>query len=265
MKGGPTQVVEMATNKDGELRVLKGAALYGPMTRADLEHLLDRGRLEPTDQVSVSDGPWMAIGGYLALGRQAADSAAPAQSAAAPARPVPKAGDLRLFSSLSREQIDELRKKGRVDDDDLVCAQNGPWMRLGDFFAPPAAVARRTVMQAKQSEPLPRAESTVAPEDLVEAVEVVEPCASGEDDLEVLHVPGGHHVADLLNPATQLSDDWFVRVKGIHSAPLKKQHVKMLFQAREITLDCLARHASWRDGLWVPIQTIPDLADVSAP
>ncbi|HEV3003681.1 MAG TPA: hypothetical protein VGX78_04440 [Pirellulales bacterium] len=296
----------MAMKKDGDLRVLKGSALYGPMTRSDLERLLDRGRLDPTDQVSMLDGPWMAIGEYLAQGPCPAAPVAETQ----PPKPVAKGGNLRLlkgnkvYSSLSRGQIDDLRAKGRVDDDDLLCAHNGPWMRLGDFFAPPSSATRSAappIERRAAPRPIPqptphRRENVQTREDIfghqleslldditkteavsgdkqvpaeangeiVEAVEVVEPSAGGDDDVEVLHVPGGHHVDDLLHPSIQLSDDWFVRVKGIHSAPLKKQHVKMLYQAREITLDCLARHASWPTEHWVPIQSIPELADVAA-
>jgi hypothetical protein len=307
----------MAIRKDGDLRVLKGSALYGPMTRGDLERLLDRGRLEPTDQVSLMDGPWMAIGEYLAQGPC---PAAPVAEPQAAAKPLAKGGNLRLlkgnkvYSSLSRGQIDDLRGKGRVDDDDLICALNGPWMRLGDFFAPPSSASRppassaapaSSVAPASSAAPAierhtaggampsparraetredvfgPQLESLLddmsrteqvtpsepadATEEIIEAVEVVEPAPGGDDDVEVLHVPGGHHVDDLLNPAIQLSDDWFVKVKGIHSAPLKKQHIKMLYQAREITLDCVARHVSWPREHWVPIQSIPELAGVGA-
>ena len=66
-------------------------------------------------------------------------------------------------------------------------------------------------------------------------------------------------------PAPPANDDWFVRVRGMHSASLRKHHVKNLYQAREITLDCLARHASWHDNDWRPIHSIPQLADITRP
>lgn len=256
----------MAIKKEGDLRVMKGAALYGPMTRLDLERLLDRGKLEPTDRVSVLDGSWMAIGDYLAQGHRQAEPAIVPEPPALAAKPSTKAGDLRLlkgnkvFSSLSREHIADLRVKGRVGDDDLVCAFHGPWMRLGDFLAPPARAGAPVDLPASHEEPLARAELVAEP------AEVVEPYEGGDpDDLEVLNVEGGYRVDDLLAPATQLSDEWFVRVRGIHSAPLKKQHVRMLYEAREIAFDCPARHVSWRTELWVPLYAVPDLADIAGP
>jgi hypothetical protein len=257
----------MAIKKDGELRVLRGSSLYGPMTRADLERLLDRGRIEPTDQVSVWDGPWIAIGDYLSqCPQQSAPAAAAELQVPAPSRPVPKGGTLRLlvgnkvFASLSREQVSDLRSKRRVDDDDLVCTLNGPWMRLGDFLAPPAASARS---MAPQAEECPQQETGAgATEEIIEAVEVVE---TGEEKLKVLGAPDGHRIDELLRPSGELTDEWYVKVKGIHSAPLKKLHVRALFLAREITPDCLARHARWRVEHWVPLRAIPELAQLVAP
>jgi hypothetical protein len=60
-----------------------------------------------------------------------------------------------------------------------------------------------------------------------------------------------------------LADEWFVRVRGIHSAPLKKQHVRMLFESREITLDTAARHCSWRETDWRPIREIAQLSNIA--
>jgi hypothetical protein len=235
------------------------------MSRADLERLLDRGKIDAADQVSFQDGPWIAIGDFLAQGsRPAAPVEAPPPPAAP--KPVAKTGTMRLlqgnkvFSSLSREQIADLRAKQRVVDDDLVCTLNGPWMRLGDFFSqPPAAVAQAIL---EPEEEVFQGELVEGPE---EEVEVIEAEPGGDDDLEVLHVPGGHQIDDLLRPTSHLADEWYVKVKGIHSAPLKKQNIKMLFQAREITLDCPAHHPTWRAEHWKPIYAIPELADIGVP
>ena len=66
-----------------------------------------------------------------------------------------------------------------------------------------------------------------------------------------------------LPPGVWLSDVWFVRVRGMHSAPLKKHHVRTLFEARELTADSPARNENWPENAWSPIYLIPELADVA--
>ena len=57
----------------------------------------------------------------------------------------------------------------------------------------------------------------------------------------------------------QLSDQWFVRVRGIHSAPLTRQQVRQLLFAGEITTNNPARHFTWHEDFWRPIRAIPEL------
>lgn len=66
-----------------------------------------------------------------------------------------------------------------------------------------------------------------------------------------------------LPPGVWLSDVWFVRVRGMHSAPLKKHHVRTLFEARELTADSPARNENWPEDAWSPIYLIPELAKAS--
>jgi hypothetical protein len=169
---------------------------------------------------------------------------------------------------LTRDDVEGLWKASRVGDDDLLCAVGGPWMRVGDFFAPPAvetpvspaanaspSPAPVPIPVRKASQPLlmpiplqPKQGGAPqnAPQPLAAAVPQA-PAASGQ------------------SPNSRLIDQWFVRVRGIHSSPLKLQHVKALYQAREVTLDNVARHPSWSENDWRPLHSIPELAGITRP
>lgn len=214
----------MAIKKQGELRIRKGEAIYGPMTRGDLESMLASRRFALTDLVSVWGGPWMKIHQYLA----------PSDAEAAPA-PLRVLRGEHIFGSLTYEQLARLSSEGRIAGDDLVCAVGGPWMPVADFLSPP-----RT--------PVPLSEPVQA-EDFDEQ-EVAE-----EQD-EVPRTWYGVYSGDL---EEQLSDQWFVRVRGIHSAPLTRQQVRQLFQAAEITRHNVARHCTWQEDYWRPLWQIPEL------
>jgi hypothetical protein len=46
----------------GKYRVRRGARIYGPFTRAQLDQLLTSGRIGDLDLISKDDGPWLAAG-----------------------------------------------------------------------------------------------------------------------------------------------------------------------------------------------------------
>jgi hypothetical protein len=283
----------MARNREGDLRLLKDGVVFGPTDRAGLDKLLALGRITPTDQVSVRNADWISIAHYLAAPAAVAEEkpVAPLQAEASPK----KRGDLRVISggriigSLSRVNVEQLRTTGRLNDDELICAVGGPWMRIGDFLSPPAAPAALAVVEAVPLETLPLAEvvsPVIAIEDPIEA-EVIEPepappvtrprtssAPPRSSPPPVRHVPAPQQIAQpaaayLLSgirpPAPPANDEWFVRVRGIYSAPLRRHHVKALYQAQEITLDSVARHTTWHDNDWRPIRSIPTLADIAQP
>jgi hypothetical protein len=174
----------------------------------------------------------------------------PSESRPVGNRSPKKRGDLsiiragRIIGSLSQDDLDGLRKGGRLDDDDLVCALGGPWMRLGDFLAPSPPVAPA---------PPPQSPSSSSP---AEGAQVPTPFAEQ---------PGAtlRPIAVEQPSEPALTDEWFVRVRGIHSAPLKKHHLRQLYQAREVTLENIARHASWPHNDWRLIGHIEELRDVA--
>lgn len=325
--------------KVGDLRVLKNGAVYGPFDRALLEQMIESGRIERSDQVSVRGAPWTSIGEFLAT------PPATAVGPRSPSMPTPdsapkKQGSLRVLrgnrmvGSLDRGQVEQLHASGRLGDDDLICAKGGPWMLVGDFLAPPrpraamgampAAAPAGPIEPAKNPPPFisqtardaraqppvaqpPVAQPPVAQPPVAKPVSrqppVARPIYGHQPPAEPPHdqLPVARPVAGrppMARPAYEptsddepayeepewvtpeeaavetairrdlfaeldepvLKDEWYVRVRGIHSAPLKKQHVRMLIESREITLDAAARHCSWRETDWRAIRTIPQLA-----
>lgn len=217
----------MAVKKQGEIRVRKGEAIYGPLTRADLDELLVSRRFSLTDLVSVWGGPWITIHQYLA----------PADAAPASAAPLRVLQGEYVFGSLTYDELERLHDEGRIAGDDLVCAAGGPWMSVADFLSPPAAPA-----------PPP-------PDEPVEEADLEEPDGADQnDDLPLTWY--GIYSGDL---EEQLSDAWFVRVRGIHSAPLTRHQVRQLVLAEEITSHNVARHCTWHEEYWLPIWQIPQL------
>ncbi|HVA50403.1 MAG TPA: hypothetical protein VNH11_28885 [Pirellulales bacterium] len=288
----------MASKKQGDLRLLKDGVAFGPTDRAGLERLLASGRITLADHVSVRNADWMSIAEFLAAPARTTNDQHP--PAADPATPVSrhKRGELRVIrggrivSSLHRHEVEQLRLAGRVADDDLICASNGPWMRIGDFFAPaPAAVgppASQPPAATTERAATPRFPSTPVADVPIEA-ELVEPSppplaptavvptSSLVRNPPTVRPPGasqparspqatnGYPLARLRPPAPPANDEWYVRVRGMYSASLRKHHVKALYQAQEVTLDSLARHGSWHANDWRPLHSIPQLADVARP
>src|SRR5690348_1235586 len=120
----------MAKQKAGELRVLKGQSVFGPMTRAELDRLLASGKITASDLVSVLGAAWIAIADYL--------KPVPLDQTPIPDRCMQVLKGRKLFSSLTRQEVLDLATAGKINADDLVSALDGPWMRLADILAPPA-------------------------------------------------------------------------------------------------------------------------------
>ncbi|HEV3344529.1 MAG TPA: DUF4339 domain-containing protein [Pirellulales bacterium] len=139
----------------------------------------------------------------------------------------------RIFSSLNQQRVKRLRAEGRIGDDDLVCTVGGPWMSVADFLSPP---------RPPEEEPAAETEFEAEPE------------------VEYVPLRWYHVYAEEVD--VQEADQWFVRVHGIHSAPLTKRQLRQLLVAQEITPTCLARHITWHQEAWQPIDSIPELAAV---
>lgn len=342
--------------KSGELRVLKNGVVYGPFDRAVMEQMIDSGRIDRSDQVSVRGAPWMSIADFLST-PSATSTAPPPPAAPMPGTGVPstavpstvaprKHGSLRVLrgnrmvGSLDRGQVEQLYADGRLGDDDLICATGGPWMLVGDFLAAPrprpatgtAPAAAGQIAPPLISQPLhksraqpanaqppvsqpPVSQPPVSQPPIARPLTAQAPIArpvyaqppAGEPPLEGLPIvqpvyrrpPVAEPVYDqrpldeppIEAPAYEepewvapedaavetairrdlfadfdqpvLQDEWYVRVRGIHSAPLKKQHVRRLIESREVTLDDAARHCSWRETDWRSIRSIPELAGIA--
>lgn len=295
--------------KQGNLRVLRDTRIYGPMRREDVEDLLASRRIEGTDKLSVDEGEWMPLAEYMAStsaeeAESVTESTGPGSAWTAGSSPVVRREGssqacLRLlqadrkFPPMTREQVLGLLHTDRVNGDDLICALDGPWMRVEDFFAtrppptshvsapPPVAtpVTRRGMVPKEIVEVLTdddlvedEASEAVGAEVLTEA-DLIDGPSQDMDELtedDVIDAPpaslstaGGRGVRSLLEEdKAQLADSWFVRVRGVHSAPLKRHHVRMLLEARELTPECLALHTTWRDTQWMPVKSIPQLAEL---
>lgn len=251
--------------KDGELRLLKSGVVYGPMSGDDFERLRSAGKVGADELVSLRGGSWMTVADFVvssAIAAAPAVLAAPASELAVGAAALDDNDPVlrlltgnRIVTALSRAEVNQLRQRGRVDDEDLICALYGPWMSVGDFFSPPRAKSPPMLLEEAGSTPAPVAPSAALP------------VQAAPRPLAPLSVPGPPAANDFPTPsaavlrATSLSDEWFVRVRGVHSAPLRKRHVRALFEAKEITRDNVARHASWPENFWLPIHTIPHLAE----
>ncbi|HWB09113.1 MAG TPA: hypothetical protein VG826_07815 [Pirellulales bacterium] len=213
----------MAVKKEGELRVRKGESIYGPMTREDFDRLLATGRFSLADFVSVWGGPWTEV----------------LQFVSPPVAADPEDGHLRvlrgdrIFGALNLRRLKQLCAEGRVTGDDLVCAMGGPWMPVADFLSPP---------RPPEEVPVEIEES----DELLEA--------------EVEYVPLTWYRVYSQDVDEQQVDQWYVRVRGIHSAPLTRQQIRQLWFAQEIGTGNLARHVTWHAEFWQPIHSIPELA-----
>jgi hypothetical protein len=124
------------------------------MSKADLKQLIAQGRFSVTDQVSVNEGPWRPISEFL-VGAAAIPSVATSQ-------PIPPVRNLRVLSGekiygpMSRDQIKQLVTEGRLKTNDLICAIDGPWMPLADFFPPaPQGDLHQTAVSPSPASPSP--------------------------------------------------------------------------------------------------------------
>jgi hypothetical protein len=293
----------MAKKKEGDLRLLKDGVVFGPTDRAGLDRLLSAGRLTSEDQVSVRNADWISIADFLAVPTMSptpATSPGPAptiEAVSPPADARKKTGDLRVINSgrvtgaLTRADVQQLLANGRLGEDDLVCALDGPWMRVGDFLSTlaaarrPSATAARTLPEqpeggspsAGPSEPSDRSADPNANQPLVVMagrVEIVQSKATPPLTLtEPMSVVGQsarspdtaatYRVDSTGRKKAKVEDQWYVRIRAMCSAPLGKHHLKALYQSREITSETLARHPKWDDNDWRPISSIPELADLA--
>jgi hypothetical protein len=213
----------MTKQKSGDLRILKGGNVFGPMMREDLERLLAAAKIAPSDQVSVLGAPWVAVEEYL--------KPRPPDQEPIPERCLQVLKGRRMFAPMTRQEVVDLAASGRIDDEDLISALGGPWMRLADFFAAPIRPEEVDEGDASLVELLP-----------AHALEV-----------------GRFRIQDLLKEERESPDVWYIRVRGIHSSPLEKWHIRQLYQSREISLDCPVRNAGWRSEDWRQIREVPEL------
>ena len=232
------------SKRNGNLRVLKGRAIYGPMTRSDVLDLLADGRISGSDRVSVDHGDWTPLLDFLESSANDPPPEEPkgAWAQAAPAALVPSVESQpllrvlqvdRIYKPMTRQQVLDLLAKKRLTGDELICAVNGPWMSLQDFLS-----ESTTASPAKPDRPAPA------------------PAAANFEALDdILDVLGLN-----AKPKMEVRDAWFVRVRGIHSAILQARHVKMMIDAKEINGDTPSRHADWSETNWKPLRNVPALA-----
>ena len=225
----------MAKPKAGELRVLKNDRVFGPMMRADLDRLLATGKVAVSDHVSVLGGGWITIADYL--------RPVPLDQTPIPDRCMQVLKGRKLFSSLTRQDVLDLASAGRIGLDDLVSALGGPWMRLADFLTPAAAAATPP-----------------------EPAEVVDEADDDGDEAVLVEVLPAHavevgrfRIQDMLETFDKQPDEWYVRVRGIHSSPLQMKHIRSLYQSREIDLECPVHNAGWRYEDWRELRAVPEL------
>jgi hypothetical protein len=319
----------MGKKKEGDLRLLKDGVVFGPTDRAGLDQLLSAGRITLDDRVSVRNADWISIADFLAIpktsARAATPQAAPAsqpatspetaaspaaatspaaastpQASAPPAAAEKKTGDLRVINggrmigSLTRKDVQQLTATGHLADDDLVCALDGPWMRVADFLStrapvqpsrsrPPAAGTATGAEPRQGDSPAAEASHPVSPSGetqepqpmvvMAGRVEVVQSRESLRHLVEPMAVVGKtsgwtyklSEAAPGKKKKPDLEDQWYVRIRAMCSAPLGKRHLKALYQSREITSESLARHPKWDENDWRPIHSIPELAELSRP
>lgn len=264
--------------KRGNLRVRKGTAVYGPMSREDVVQLRDSGRFSDSDEVSVDEGPWLPLPKFLA-GPVA--EAPPPIPTAEPSSSVWKATtpsvsrrdrdpdaclrvlkEGKIYPPMTLKQVADLMAATRLSGENLIAAIDGPWMRLADFFAPPApeqppppqqqpAATRGVVLEEIVEDEL---------EEVVEEVLDVEVVAEGSQvfsplaETDAFHKPGSVRV--------QFSDNWYLKIRGTHTLPIKRRHVKELLMAREAHAETPTRHVTWPDTRWMSLRENPDLSDL---
>lgn len=260
--------------KRGNLRVRKGTAVFGPMTREDLVKLRDGGRFSDADEVSVGEGPWLPLPKFLA--QPVAEAPPPPPAAEQPSSvwkattPTVSRRDRdpdaclrvlkegRIYPPMTRKQVADLLAASRLSGENLIAAIDGPWMRMADFFAPPAP----------EPPPQPAAARGVVLEEIVE--DELEEIVEEPLDVEVID-DGPQAFAPLADadsfhkgaaPRVPLSDKWYVKIRGTHSMPLQRRHVKELLLAREAHAETPTRHVSWPETRWASLKENPDLSDL---
>lgn len=312
--------------KKGDYRIRKGTAVFGPMSRSELDVLLHAKRIGPSDSVSVRGGDWTTISAFLGNEPTAGvdEEAAGAQFVASPGTTDAEPGwtgegklrvcrDGKIFRPITRAELKQLLEQGRVDTNDLICAVGGPWMILGDFLAPtprpglmhggPPPVVCDELEEVHAPPPAPPPSAPTAP--TAPPLAAAPPRAAPQPAPAPVPAPLSHpqnpypgapgwppgahpaahpaappmyyppaypqhvppmaaHAASATESGAQLPDSWFVKVRGLTSTNVRKEHLKSLLAAREITMDSSVSHHSWGWDRWSKIRDVPQLADLDS-
>ncbi|HET6879303.1 MAG TPA: hypothetical protein VFI31_04080 [Pirellulales bacterium] len=245
-KAAPTAEIIPASTvaKKGNLRILSGGRVISSLTRKEVEQLRAAARIGDDDLVCALHGPWMPVGDFLTP-----PPPEPPRVEAAPVEPqreAPQDTTSQVVAPMHHPSL-----PARV----AQVAPSPPSTVAPRVVVPPAPVRVPAAVSLPAPAPLPPAPPPSPP---LIASHSLPPSRPAAQRAAVYSMAG-------IRPPPPRHDEWYVRVRGIHSAPLRKQHVKALYQAREITLDCVARHASWHDNDWRPIHSITQLADITRP
>lgn len=129
--------------------VVRDGKRFGPLARQAIEQLLETGRLLPTDQVVLVNGTRLAAAEFV---QGTPPLSAPPVSPKPRWREAPGPQTVRTpdsqaelllvrggkrFKPMSQAEVAALQGAGRLQADDLLAVQGGPWMRALDFFATP--------------------------------------------------------------------------------------------------------------------------------
>ncbi|MGE0609128.1 MAG: hypothetical protein AB7O62_18690 [Pirellulales bacterium] len=201
----------------------------------------------------------------------------------------PKQGKLRvrkgtrLYGPMTRPDLEKLVSSGRIDGGDQVSADDGPWMAVADFLAPPViapppaakppAPARPAAAPPQLAEEEIRLEFDPAPPEGVPQTRSPIPVAENDDvdDLDILDDPSAVESArtamqppmqQAMQPPAQAVGEWAAQVRGAISTQLTKENLISLVMIGELHPGSPVHHATWQEHQWAPIAAIPELADV---
>ena len=193
--------------------------------------------------------------------------------------------DLKRFGPLSRREVEHLVLGGRLNDNSLIRALRGPWMRIADFFGlpemeriaevrtkPQRMPRRKIIAKARRFLRRPPAKTQQADADDTSIVFL-----DGSAEVRQLRDRSNLRTGKLVQPKSAvpprkapkntadsgilLFTGWYVIVDGMPSRKVSLEGMQIMMEQGKISPRSMARHENWRPNDWRTIASIPEIAE----